>query len=653
MSADFISDFRKEMATAGLDYTGDLHADSKLHRVKFNDDTDAAGWYVLYPPDPVPAGSFGCWKRGIKMTVCLKNGQPELSAEEWKKIRDRFAQADKLRAQAETERHLRAQQRAIAMCENATTAANIHPYLQRKHVACYGDMLEGTDEELILPLRDVDGTIHSVQTITADGVKRFLPGGRVQGCFYVVNHRLDCPIVICEGYATGATIFEATGWAVIAALNCGNLLTVAKTIREKMPDKPIIIAADNDERLLDADEQHRERGLTKAREAAKAVKGAVAIPNFPDEDKAGTDFNDLALAAGLEAVNSAFEQCYPSPLSFLTFAQILIIPTLESDRILGDHLLDKGNPLVIVGQGGTGKSRLVYQLMASCVRQDEKFLNFDLHLGASQLKWLVIQVENSVRRLKQTAESMRTFTGDRWKIFNDQVHVLTPLNDNDLIVSLDNPDAVSRLKTVITRFSPDIVIFDSLYDFSIGDLNKDVDMRSTLLAMSRLSKFNNPKRSMIILHHSLTGQSGAARAMGYDRTSFSRNSKVLYNWTRAQINLAPVSPENNEQLVISCAKCSDGREFPAFPVRLNPETLLYEPDDTVDVNEWSAGVKGNKPSISSEDVANLCPTIADKLSLSRIICQEEGCGKAAAYRYIKSAINSGKLREKNGKLFKT
>lgn len=651
MSADFIADFRKEMAASGLDYTGDINPDGKLHRVKFCDDKEPAGWYVLYPPDPIPAGSFGCWKRRVKMTVCLKNGRVELSAEEWKKIKARFAEAERLRAEDEAERHRRARERANAMFQAGNIATQAHPYLAKKHTPCCGDMVEGLDGELILPLRDVEGVIHSVQTIDADGEKRFLSGGRVQGCFYIINHRLDCPLVICEGYATGATIFEATGWAVIAAMNCGNLQAVAKAFREKFPDKPIIIAADNDERLLPADDPHPERGLAKAREAAKAVKGAVAIPTFPEEDAAGTDFNDMAISSGLDAVNTAFEQCYPSPLSFLTFSQILNIPTSQSDCIMGDHLLDKGTPLVIVGQGGTGKSRLVYQLMGACVRQDQKFLNFDLWPGAFHLKWLVIQVENSVRRLKQTAESMKAYTGDRWKVFNDQVHILTPLHDNDLIVSLDNPDAISRLKNVITRFSPDVIVFDSLYDFSIGDLNKDVDMRSTLLAMSRLAKFNNPKRAIIILHHSLTGQAGAAKAMGFDRTSFSRNSKVLYNWTRAQINLAPVSPENNEQLVISCAKCSDGKEFTAFPVILNPISMLYQLDNTVDVNSWSSLVKGKEPGLSSDEVASFCPTISDKPSLARILSQEDGCSKATAYRYIKTALKSGKLKEKDGRIF--
>lgn len=651
MSADFIADFRVEMMNAGLDYTGDIHPDGKLHRVKFCDDKEAAGWYVLYPPDPIPSGAFGCWRRGVKLTVCLKNGREEISGEEWNKIKVRFADAERLRAEDEQERHRRAQERALGMIEGGSDVYADHPYLTKKRVQKCGDMVLGMDGELVLPLRDAAGDVHSVQTITADGEKRFLPGGRVQGCFYVINGRMDCPMVICEGYATGATIFEATGWAVIAAMNCGNMLVVAKAIRDKFPDKPIIIAADNDERLLGADEQHRERGLTKAKEAAKVIKGSVAVPTFSDDDMEGTDFNDMALAAGLEAVNTAFEQCYPSPLSVLTFSQILTIPTHETDRIIGDHLLDKGTPMVIVGQGGTGKSRLVYQLMGACIRQEPKFLTFDLHPGASHLKWLVIQVENSVRRLKQTAESMKTYTGDRWHLFNDQVHVLTPINDNDLIVSLDNPDAVSRLKNVITRFSPDVVVFDSLYDFSIGDLNKDVDMRSTLLSLSRLAKFNNPKRAIIILHHSLTGQAGAARSMGYDRTSFSRNSKVLYNWTRAQINLAPVSSENNEQLVISCAKCSDGREFPAFPVILNPETMLYELDPTVDVNSWSAGVKGKEPGLSSDEVSDLCPTITDRLALSRILCQQDGCSKATAYRYIKTALKAGKLKEKDGRLF--
>jgi phage/plasmid primase-like uncharacterized protein len=614
MSQDFIADFHAALTAAGLDYPGQFIPDGKLHRIKCGDDKEANSWYVLFPPDPVAAGSFGCWKRDIKETAYLKNGGPDLSNEDWKKLKVRFQQADDQRDAEDQERHKSAQQRAKILIEKSVPVMADHPYLTRKRVGVLGDMVASHSGELLLPLRDHEGTLHSLQTITADGEKRFLPGGKVQGCFYVINHRLDCPVIICEGYATGATIFEATGWCVVAAMNSGNLKNVAELFRKAFPDKPIIIAADNDERLLAPDEKNRKRGVTKAKEAAETVKGLVAIPQFPDTDQEGTDFNDLANSVGIPAVEQCFEKAYPSPLSILTFDEIQNIPTPESDRILGDHLLDRGSSLVIAGSGGTGKSRLVYQLIAECIQGNETWLGqIGIHLGSGNMQWLILQTENSPRRLKQTRASIKEYLKDNWSAYNRNVHILTPLKDIDLLTSLDNPEVVGRFKTVINKISPDVIVFDSLYDFSIGDINKDADMRQSLMAISRLAKYQNPKRAIIILQHALTGQAGHSKAVGFDRASFARNSKTLYNWTRAQINLAPVDENNNDSIIIACGKCSDGQEFPPFAVTLDPETMIYAHDPSVNLDEWRQTVgrksAGRPASYSPLDILSLIPQV--------------------------------------------
>src|SRR5688572_9100744 len=89
----------------------------------------------------------------------------------------------------------------------------------------------------------------------------------------------------------------------------------------------------------------------------------------------------------------------------------------------------------------------------------------------------------------------------------------------------------------------------------------------------------------------LTGRVGAARATGFDRSSFGRNSKLLYAWTRGQINIAPQGPNDNSRLVVSCGKCSNGEEFPPFGIRLNRELMIYEPDPQFNLPDWEAGVQ--------------------------------------------------------------
>ena len=74
------SDFRAAMAAAGLDFPGDIIPDGHLHRVKVNGDHNPNGWYVLHL-DGLPAGSYGCWKRGFTETWCAKSGDVLTEAE--------------------------------------------------------------------------------------------------------------------------------------------------------------------------------------------------------------------------------------------------------------------------------------------------------------------------------------------------------------------------------------------------------------------------------------------------------------------------------------------------------------------------------------------------------------------------------------------
>ena len=94
-------------------------------------------------------------------------------------------------------------------------------------------------------------------------------------------------LLICEGYATGATLHESTGHAVAVAFNAGNLKPVAMALRDRYPDFRLILAADNDRHTPG------NPGLTKANEAALVVGGLVAAPEF-DDDEPGSDWNDWA-----------------------------------------------------------------------------------------------------------------------------------------------------------------------------------------------------------------------------------------------------------------------------------------------------------------------------------------------------------------------
>ncbi len=343
-------------------------------------------------------------------------------------------------------------------------------------------------------------------------------------------------------------------------------------------------------------------------------------------------------------------------LTIRTPAELLAMQFDDSDRILGDRLLATGQSLVIVGAGSIGKSRLLLQ-MAVCAITGRPFVSFETRGEA--LRWLILQAENSNRRLHDDLAALMQWTGANvWQRVNEQLTIHTLESDADSFLSVGDPAAHRRIADTLARTNPDVVCFDSLYNFAIGDLNTDQDMSATLLTLSRLARTGNPHRAIIPLHHALTGKAGAARATGYDRASFGRNSKVLHSWTRGQINVAPGSPDPDGPLVLSCGKCSNGREFAPFAVQLNPETMIYEVAQDFDLEAWQAEVAGGKssdPLMTPAKVRDLCQVGGmDKAQLAKAIMEDCGCYRGSAYRYIAKAEKAKAitLRKSDGTYFR-
>lgn len=185
-------------------------------------------------------------------------------------------------------------------------AVRSHPYLARKDVGSHG-LRQDRRGSLLLPMRDADGRIWSLQTIDATGGKLYLKGGRKVGAHAMLGElQPGRPLLIAEGYATAATLHEVTGLAVVAAFDSCNLMDVARAYRERDADRPIIFAADNDHHLPARAVPLLNVGAEKAVAAADAVCGTVLLPRFAAGD-AGTDWNDFAAQHGRAALRQAVE----------------------------------------------------------------------------------------------------------------------------------------------------------------------------------------------------------------------------------------------------------------------------------------------------------------------------------------------------------
>ena len=121
-------------------------------------------------------------------------------------------------------------------------ASSAHAYLKNKGVEQFGLHESSYGTDLLIPLQNKDGEIRSIQYIAEDGSKRFETGGEKKGCFHLIGKLAENspPILVAEGYATGASLHQATGLPVAVAFDAGNLKPVAVALTSSNTACPII-----------------------------------------------------------------------------------------------------------------------------------------------------------------------------------------------------------------------------------------------------------------------------------------------------------------------------------------------------------------------------------------------------------------------------
>ena len=278
-------DFAAAIEASGLG-SPRIVADGVIHRFRVDGDKAGTrnGWYALHM-DGRPAGAFGSWKTGEQHTW-VAGGSEAMTAAERAMIRAMVEQARRQREIETRGRHQAAAETAERIIQHSSPADANYSYLVRKDILPHGTRQQGTG--LLIPVT-VDGALASVQTIYENGAKRFLRGGRTRGGHYVIATNVTRPeVVVCEGFATGATMHQETGALVYVAFNAGNLELVTRHAMRRHPSAPCIIAADNDAWT------EGNPGLTKARAAALATGAKLLVPDFSGMDTSTkpTDWND-------------------------------------------------------------------------------------------------------------------------------------------------------------------------------------------------------------------------------------------------------------------------------------------------------------------------------------------------------------------------
>ena len=244
------------------------------------------GYYVTLGYDsnfPVLVG--GDWQTGetFKFTCKQERNFTQAEREAYKKAIQEAESKRKAKKEAEQKK---ASAKAQNLLSKTKQADPQHPYLIKKGITPLGTAKQ-LGKALAIPLIDENKNVSSLQFIDELGNKRFIKGGKIQSCFSYINGSQET-ILICEGYATGASLNLATDFQVFISFSANNLKAVAKIIRNKFPNSKIIICCDNDASGT---------GQKEAEKASRAINASFVMP-----DIVGHDFNDIHQAKGLEAV---------------------------------------------------------------------------------------------------------------------------------------------------------------------------------------------------------------------------------------------------------------------------------------------------------------------------------------------------------------
>ena len=292
-----ISQFREALKTRGLIPPESMVMGS-IQRCATSGkrDSNRDGAYLLHL-GKFPAGGFQNHSDGLGWENWRANIGRKLTKAEERENRDLIETAKKQHIEAENDRRRKAQQRAQRIW-NESTDCESHPYLSRKGVTAYGTRLHRG--LLLIPARDSDDILHTLQFIPSekDNKKIFLKDGRKTGCYFMIG-KVGHVICVVEGFATGASIHQATSHAVAVGFDAGNLKSVVNTLRKKYLTHEIVICGDDDY------DKEGNPGRQKAQEAALSIGAKVVYPVFKNERPANaTDFNDLHQAEGIESVTS-------------------------------------------------------------------------------------------------------------------------------------------------------------------------------------------------------------------------------------------------------------------------------------------------------------------------------------------------------------
>lgn len=594
-----IADFTHAMQSVGLilDKHGVID-DGKIHPCRCAHDSanKKSGRYYLHS-DGIANGAFGCYhesENALANEWRSTAPTPSMSDTERKAYSERMARQQAEREAQTLQEQKDAQQACIELWGRGHDATSTHQYIERKGIRAYG--VKELNGALLVPMYDGKDNLCNIQFIQADGTKRFKTGAKKKGAYFDFGATDTKAVVICEGFATGASIAQATGHTVVVAFDAGNLLPVAQRIKSNLPDgRRLIIAGDNDAF------KPTNTGKDKATACAVAVGADVVIPDFTgcEITHAPTDFNDLHALAGLEAVKSQIDgaqvqsddvieavqaqtvQNAPQPeygrsVSLVCATDITPEPILWAWR----NWLPLGKLTVLAGAGGTGKTTLAIAIATAITKGARMPDKSPCEAHGNVLMWSSEDdpADTLIPRFIASGADL-----SKVHIINGAVN-----NMNGEVSAFDPARDIPLLELAVAKIGgATLLIIDPIVQAVAGDANKANEVRRSLQSIVDFAMKNDV--AVIGITHFTKGSKGTSpteRVLGSG--AFTALARMVWVTSKSEDN----------KRVLARSKSNIAPDDGGFEYDI--ETLEIENGITTSRVLWGAYIEGSAREILND-----------------------------------------------------
>jgi putative DNA primase/helicase len=510
-------------------------ADGKIHRFDVDKKNDLAGWYIAHDKGM----TVGNWKLGIKVYVVHKEKLTTYFDEMEVKKMVSHAQEQ----QQDIENKLKEIEQIYV---NAQPYDPGHGYLVKKKIKL-PSLVKQVNDQLLIPLMDAKFNLRSLQYISENGEKRFFPHLPVKGLFFLFpndskpfNHDEEETIYLCEGVATGASIFEQTKTTTLCAMFASNLVEVSTAFQKTYPRKKIVVIADNDKNGV-------------GEEKAKQTNLPVIL--IPEVGKDANDFvndggNLLELITSTELINVKKDDTLDDEELIVSAEEFKNIKPL---RWLVKNFLPAESLAMVHGQPGSGKS----------------FWSLDLALRvALNVDYHGIPIRNADKRpvVYLSGEGLYGLSHryQAWcKHYNTEVE---NIYFSKVTFNFSDTANFQRLKKALAKINPCLIIVDTLNRHWDGDENSSQEAKAMIDACDELKRDFNA--TVLIVHH--TGVSGEAQGRA-------RGSSA---WRGALDAEFSISMDNDKRIItVEQKKNKDGELYKPISLWLEKIDLEKKNDD--------------------------------------------------------------------------